>query len=537
MLGVDQHDSGFDMTFVVLMFQSQTPSETISDETGHVTARAAMADDSSRPAPSHAPEACQNGERVTNDRGVKRAASEDANDRPERKRKTDSSEDIFEARAAMKCTTSHENHFNQAEASQDAERVTNNGAVKRAASEDLDGPPEHKRRKNSSDDVDALEAAYQSAESNAVSEIDNTNVKCLPRPDETATPADATNGEQAAPPMSKSQQKKLRKKQEWEARRDERKVIRKEKVVAKRERRKAERMQQVEENGGQPLPAPVKKVKAQGPVTLPVTILIDCDFDDLMRDKELISLAAQITRSYSDNKNSMFRAHLTICSFGGKLRSRFENVLTHYKSWRGVRFLDGDFVEATKSAKEWMLEGEKGGKLAGVFSKVAEEDEEAQAKLKAQGEVVYLTSEADETLTELKPYSTYIIGGLVDKNREKGVCYKRATKRGIKTARLPIGEFMDMQSRKVLATNHVNEIMLKWLECGDWGEAFVKVIPKRKGGRLKTGTKNEELDGEQGDAEEADDVVDGVLDAEGGSDEPRGTDHEDAEASKPLGDG
>ena len=46
-----------------------------------------------------------------------------------------------------------------------------------------------------------------------------------------------------------------------------------------------------------------------------------------MRDGERKSLATQITRCYSDNKNSPFRAHLTLCSFGGKLRERFENVL------------------------------------------------------------------------------------------------------------------------------------------------------------------------------------------------------------------
>jgi tRNA (guanine9-N1)-methyltransferase len=27
--------------------------------------------------------------------------------------------------------------------------------------------------------------------------------------------------------------------------------------------------------------------------------------------------------------------------------------------------------------------------------------------------------------------------------------------------------------------------MLKWLECGDWGTAFMRAIPPRKGGRLK----------------------------------------------------
>lgn len=291
------------------------------------------------------------------------------------------------------------------------------------------------------------------------------------------------NGSTVAPSMSKNQQKKLRKHLEWEAKRDERKVKRKEKTIAKRERnreRKKELAEHVEFNGS--LPVPVKK---QRPVQLPVTILIDCSFDDLMRDQERKSLATQITRSYSDTRASLYRPHLVVCSFTGELRERFDSVLSHYKGWKGVRFLDCDFVEAAEKAKEWMLQPSQGGHLAGSFASMKSDDAELQKELEDSGEIVYLTSEANDVLMELKPYSTYIIGGLVDKNREKGVCYKRATKRGIQTARLPIGEFMDMQSRKVLTTNHVNEIMLKWLECGDWGEAFVKVIPKRKGGMLK----------------------------------------------------
>jgi tRNA (guanine9-N1)-methyltransferase len=101
------------------------------------------------------------------------------------------------------------------------------------------------------------------------------------------------------------------------------------------------------------------------------------------------------------------------------------------------------------------------------------------------GEVIYLTADSPNTLTTLSPYSTYIIGGIIDRNRHKGICYKRAQERGIKTAKLPIGEYLEMASRQVLATNHVNEIMVKWLEEGDWGRAFMSVIPKRKGGVLK----------------------------------------------------
>ena len=327
-------------------------------------------------------------------------------------------------------------------------------------------------------------------ESEDDSDTDNGGVSILPRPEETAP---VVNSQQPHnhpdPTLSKSQQKKLRKKAEWESKREERKVVRKEKLLAKRARKREAKEQQQQQHAETTAPTETKPQQPTSrPVQLPITIVIDCDFDDLMRDNERISLASQITRSYSDNKNSLFRAHLTICSFGGKLKERFDTVLSHnYLSWRGVRVLDCDLIETAEKAKEWMVAEQGGGKLESVFADYANLTPEDQAKLPSQGEIVYLSSEADEDLTELKPYSTYIIGGLVDKNREKGVCYKRATKRGIKTARLPIGEFMDMQSRKVLATNHVNEIMVKWLECGNWGEAFMKVIPKRKGGKLKNG--------------------------------------------------
>lgn len=329
-----------------------------------------------------------------------------------------------------------------------------------------------------------------------------------------------------APPLSKSMQKKLRKQAEWDAKKEDRKIWRKEKNIAKKERKR-------EEKRLNPDAWKEKQKQWVKPTMLPITLLIDCDFDNLMRDNERISLGGQLTRCYSDNKNAPFRAHLAVCSFNGKLRERFDGVLNKsYQSWKGVRFLDEDFVVASEKAKEWMADDKRGGRLAGVFEKyvpaaaaVEQEkqepandqgDEPVETKtgdakhaltnttpkhpvytkpsslpptdleaLRSQAETIYLSADSDYTLTELRPFSTYIIGGLVDKNREKGICAARAAAAGIKTARLPIGDYLAMASRKVLTTNHVHEIMLRWLECGDWGEAFMKVIPKRKGGQLK----------------------------------------------------
>lgn len=286
------------------------------------------------------------------------------------------------------------------------------------------------------------------------------------------------------PKMSKNQLKKLRRKEHWEAQRELRKAKRKEKLNAKRAKRRAALAEAAEKNGeaAEELRKAWETPKQQHlrSTLLPITFVIDCDFDELMNEKERISLGSQLTRSYSDNYRAPYRSHLVVTSFGGHLKERFDTVLrkTH-ENWKGVRFMSEDYMDAAEKAKEWMTDPQAGGKMAGMFTDKAEEAKPED------GEVVYLTSDSPHTLTELKPYSTYIIGGIVDKNRHKGICYKRATERGVKTAKLPIGEYIQMASRQVLATNHVVEIMLKWLELGDWGEAFIQVIPRRKGGTLK----------------------------------------------------
>ncbi|XP_064423483.1 RNA (guanine-9-)-methyltransferase domain-containing protein 2 isoform X2 [Latimeria chalumnae] len=63
----------------------------------------------------------------------------------------------------------------------------------------------------------------------------------------------------------------------------------------------------------------------------------------------------------------------------------------------------------------------------------------------------------------------------------KGITYKRAVELGVDHAQLPLGSFVKMNSRKVLAVNHVFEIILAYLEKKDWKEAFFTILPQRKG--------------------------------------------------------
>ncbi|KAI9779973.1 MAG: tRNA (guanine(9)-N(1))-methyltransferase [Peltula sp. TS41687] len=319
-----------------------------------------------------------------------------------------------------------------------------------------------------------------------------------------AAGAEQSSPSEQQPPLSKNQLKKLRRRQEWEDNREERKIRRKEKLSAKKARRREALQQEHEapvegepssvaaEDGGvaavaheeqqqqqQRQPRPAKHVK---PTQLPITFILDCSFDELMTEKEKVSLATQLARCYSGNRNAAHRAHLIVSSFGGGLKHRFETVLNnHHRGWKGVKFTEEDYVSAAKEAQNRMLAPDSNRILAGALA-----GQQAAGSTKQEGEIIYLTSDSPDTLTELKPYNTYVVGALVDHNRHKGICYKRAMDREVQTAKLPIGEYLQMASRFVLTTNQVVEIMLNWLECGDWAQAFLKVVPKRKGGVLKT---------------------------------------------------
>jgi tRNA (guanine9-N1)-methyltransferase len=330
-------------------------------------------------------------------------------------------------------------------------------------------------------------------------------------------------------PVSKKQVKKERKKRMWEEGREERKAKRKEKQAEKRKRKYLEKAGEPTaptsavgtsnsdskaDNTSDPT-APAAPPSSRRPFLTPIAIILDCGFDELMLEKEIVSLSNQVTRSYSENRRSIYRTQLIVSSFNGRMRERFETVLAKaYLGWTAARFVEDDFVVAAEQARDTMREKMKGWRLHGplatanaaVHAGTTTEDPEKATYSTTEGEIIYLTSDSEHTLTHLSPYSTYIVGGIVDRNRHKGICYKRAMDRGIRTAKLPIGDYLNMTSRFVLATNHVVEIMLRWLECGDWAEALSRVIPKRKGGVLKKNGDNIRNSG----ASEGQSLVEGV---------------------------
>lgn len=231
-------------------------------------------------------------------------------------------------------------------------------------------------------------------------------------------------------PLSKNARKRLAKQQAYEAQRPERMRRNKEKKLAKREAFKTA-VARGEIQVSKPL-----KVK-QVPSNL--RIVIDCSFDHLMSDKEIKSMTSQLTRCHSENRRAKHPCNLAITSWNAKIAERFRQVFKdQQKNWEGVQFYEQGYLNDANDSV--CLEGVD------------------------PTDLIYLSADSDNTIDEIDESKVYIIGGIVDKNRHKDLCQAKAASQGIQTARLPIGDYIQMASRKVLTVNHVFEIISCWLE-------------------------------------------------------------------------
>ncbi|OWB70105.1 hypothetical protein B5S30_g5562 [[Candida] boidinii] len=257
--------------------------------------------------------------------------------------------------------------------------------------------------------------------------------------------------------MSKKQWKKLKKRELWELNKEKNKV---DKRVKKKQARLNKRLK-IQEllSKGEEIDSLMKKKhkKIEDQIKTGCKIIIDCEFDELMMPKEVISLSNQITRCYSDNKKNNYNFELIVSSFNNNLKERFEKSLSDYTNW------DKTGIQFTESKMEDLIS-----------------DNDSNNTEYKREDVIYLTADTDEKIEELKKGETYIIGGIVDKGRYKNLCKDKADKLNLKKRRLPIDEFIKLSGRKVLATSHVVELLIKWFEFKDWKKAFDEVIPQRK---------------------------------------------------------
>ncbi|KAK2852018.1 hypothetical protein Q5P01_008294 [Channa striata] len=252
----------------------------------------------------------------------------------------------------------------------------------------------------------------------------------------------SSNGESAAgnQALSKRQRKKLLKQQKWEEERELRKQRRKQ----RKQQRRLERQNHQEEDGGDTQNARKRLRREVMPSAL--RIIVDCSFDNLMLIKDVCKLHKQIQRCYAENRRALHPVQFYLTSLGGQLKQSMDEKDKGWVNWKDITI---------------KMEH---------YSEVVPKDD-----------LVYLTSDSPNVLEELDEKKAYVIGGLVDHNHHKGITFERAKELGINHAQLPLSSFVKMNSRKVLAVNHVFEIILAYLEKGSWQEAFFTILPQRKG--------------------------------------------------------
>ncbi|KAJ4850726.1 hypothetical protein Tsubulata_037805 [Turnera subulata] len=292
---------------------------------------------------------------------------------------------------------------------------------------------------------------------------------------------------QSIPPLSKNAQKKLLKQQRWEAKKAEKKAQMKEhkkkeaerkrreweetlaalpeeekaKLVESRRELRKERMEKrAEERGEKAQRLSMAKLNGQN-------IVIDLDFSHLMTDSEIHSLVQQIMYCYSVNGRSPSPCHLWLTGCQGEMGNQLQKI-PGFDKWI-IEKENRSYIEALQDQKE---------------------------------NLVYLTADSESVIDELDPKKTYIVGGLVDRNRWKGLTKKKAEEQGIQTGKLPIGNYLKMSSSQVLTVNQVMEILLKFLETRDWKVSFFQVIPQRKRGEADS-EEHHEVNGEK-ESEEGD---------------------------------
>nr|XP_012624536.1 tRNA methyltransferase 10 homolog B isoform X1 [Microcebus murinus]XP_012624537.1 tRNA methyltransferase 10 homolog B isoform X1 [Microcebus murinus]XP_012624538.1 tRNA methyltransferase 10 homolog B isoform X1 [Microcebus murinus]XP_012624539.1 tRNA methyltransferase 10 homolog B isoform X1 [Microcebus murinus] len=182
-------------------------------------------------------------------------------------------------------------------------------------------------------------------------------------------------------------------------------------------------------------------------------LCIDLSMTHHMSKKELSRLAGQIRRLYGSNKKA--DRPFWICLTGFTTDSPlYEECL---------RMNDG---------------------FSGYLLDITEEDCFSLFPLET---LVYLTPDSEHALEDVDLNKVYILGGLVDESIQKKVTFQKAQEYSVKTARLPIQEYMvrcqngKNYHSKILAINQVFDILSTYFDTHNWPEALKKGVSSGKG--------------------------------------------------------
>ncbi|KAF6002821.1 tRNA methyltransferase 10 [Cyanidiococcus yangmingshanensis] len=188
--------------------------------------------------------------------------------------------------------------------------------------------------------------------------------------------------------------------------------------------------------------------------------LVDLSSSYLLTEKELRKSVIQLRQLYVVNKRlvkdalrreqeTVPRFHIHICGIDARTQ-RIRSLVFGDETlrWPSISWSSADLATSLANAPPWP--------------------------------VVVLTADATETLTRVEPAVIYVIGGMVDRNRLKGVMWEQARALGLATRRLPLELLPTWRGSRVLTTCHVFELLARVASGESWPRALDQVLPQRK---------------------------------------------------------
>jgi ribonuclease P protein 1 len=194
--------------------------------------------------------------------------------------------------------------------------------------------------------------------------------------------------------------------------------------------------------------------KKQVAATFGQPFVIDCSFEHVMNMREILNTCVQLTILYGHNYRQVPDIFdLWFCNY------RKDSVM-HEKMTKAMPNIEFPNTMISLEERSYL----------DIFPKER---------------IVYLRPHANNMIREFSHDDIYVMAGLVDKSIKTPVSLVKAKKEGIRYGRLPIDEHILWGSHsKVLTLNQIGAILLEAKNNGgDWKDAFLKHVPKRK---LKT---------------------------------------------------
>nr|AFK46731.1 unknown [Medicago truncatula] len=236
---------------------------------------------------------------------------------------------------------------------------------------------------------------------------------------ESTVPLPKPEPSQPTSELSKNAKKKLARQERWEAKKADKKAAAKEqkkketerkrkgweesiagmteeervKVIEARMSLRKERMEKRLEEKNE------KKERLVKAKELRQNVVVDVEFSHLMTPQEIRSLVQQIMYCYAVNGRCDTPAHLWLTGCEGEMDNQLKKI---------------------PGFDKWIIEKENKSYIEVLADR--------------RDDLVYLTADSEDVLEELDLKKIYIIGGLVDRNRFKGITMEKAQEQGIRTA-------------------------------------------------------------------------------------------------------